>query len=181
MSAEDEAICDACPLLDEDGDCDSNRPDCPLTVRDSRRLTMNKEVRGQAIPNRPNGWEYGGNCGTGETQMAYEAGADALIKAGYHQIPELTVISEGENWNIWQASKNKSAPCYLVNEVAQAQLAHTIEELEESHKDIKEETVEGFLDTFDESCAEHEAELEEIINPAWYKLEKVREAIEGVK
>ena len=34
MSAEDEAICNICPFLDENGDCDPNRPDCPLTVRD---------------------------------------------------------------------------------------------------------------------------------------------------
>ncbi len=31
---EDEAICDSCQFLDENGDCDPNRPDCPLTVRD---------------------------------------------------------------------------------------------------------------------------------------------------
>ena len=37
MSAEDEAICDSCPFLDKDGDCsDPNRPDCLLTVRDSK-------------------------------------------------------------------------------------------------------------------------------------------------
>ena len=39
QSKEDEAICDSCPFLDENGDCDPNRPDCPLTVRD---LTPNQ-------------------------------------------------------------------------------------------------------------------------------------------
>ncbi len=33
ISAEDEAICNACPFLDENGDCDPNRPDCPLNFR----------------------------------------------------------------------------------------------------------------------------------------------------
>lgn len=35
LSAKDEAICDTCPFLDENGDCDPNRPDCPLTIRDT--------------------------------------------------------------------------------------------------------------------------------------------------
>ena len=41
MSAEDEALCDACLFVNENGDCDPNRPDCPITLRDT--ATTNRE------------------------------------------------------------------------------------------------------------------------------------------
>ena len=34
MDDADEKLCWECKLVDENGNCDPNRPDCPITVRD---------------------------------------------------------------------------------------------------------------------------------------------------
>ncbi len=32
-----EDLCEKCVLVDDKGDCDPNRPDCPITVRDESK------------------------------------------------------------------------------------------------------------------------------------------------
>ena len=49
LTKEEEAICESCPFTDSNGECNPNRPDCPLTLKevyDNDQTTRQRNIKG---------------------------------------------------------------------------------------------------------------------------------------